>query len=61
MTVVLMALGLVLAVEGLVLALAPTHMRAVLEMLASLSDDRRRLLGLSAVAVGVALVWLTRA
>lgn len=54
-------LGLVAIIEGLVLALAPTHMRAVLEMLASLSDDRRRLLGLSAVAVGVALVWLTRA
>ena len=54
-------LGLVAIIEGLVLALAPTHMRAVLEMLASLSDDRRRLLGLSAVAVGVALGWLTRA
>lgn len=52
------AVGLVFVVEGLVLALAPARMERFLEWLAGLSRDRRRALGLAAVAAGVALVWL---
>lgn len=53
-------LGMVAVVEGLVLALAPGRLGAALEALARLEPDRARLLGLAAVAAGVALVWAGR-
>ncbi len=48
-------------VEGLLMALLPSYLRAALEMIAALDPERRRLLGLLAVTVGVALVWVARA
>lgn len=54
----LFGLGLVAIIEGLVLALAPSHLRAMLEMLARLDVERRRALGLLAVTFGVMLVWI---
>ncbi|PLL11069.1 DUF2065 domain-containing protein [Tabrizicola sp. TH137] len=58
MTWVLLGLGLVLVIEGLALALAPSHIRAVLEFLASLPPDRARLIGLLAMTGGTGLLWL---
>ncbi len=55
-----LALGLVLVVEGLVLALAPSRLEELLAQLARMPRDRRRLAGLAAVAIGVGLVWLAR-
>ena len=55
---ILLALGLVLAVEGLVLALAPRRIEDALRLIASLGLDQRRVIGLVALALGVALVWL---
>jgi uncharacterized protein YjeT (DUF2065 family) len=60
MTWLILAFGLVLVVEGLALALAPSRMEEVLALLARLSRDQRRLIGLGAVALGVALVALSR-
>ncbi|HEY6919846.1 MAG TPA: DUF2065 family protein [Tabrizicola sp.] len=60
MSHVLLALGLVLAVEGLVLALAPRRIEDALRFLASLGLDQRRLIGLAFLALGVLLVWLAR-
>jgi uncharacterized protein YjeT (DUF2065 family) len=57
----LLGLGLVAIVEGLVLALAPGRLREALEMIARMDPERRRMLGLLAVTVGVALVWAARA
>ena len=57
----LLALGFVAIVEGLVMALAPSHLRAVLEMIERMEPERRRTWGLLAVTVGVALVWVARA
>ena len=54
----LLGLGLVLVIEGLALALAPSRIRAVLEFLAALPPDRARLIGLAAMATGTALVAL---
>lgn len=54
----LLGLGLVLVIEGLALALAPSRIRAVLEFLAALPPDRARLIGLAAMAAGTALVAL---
>jgi uncharacterized protein len=61
MNLILWAIGLVLIVEGLVLALAPLRIEEVLRLLAGLSRDRKRAMGLAAVAVGAGLVWLARA
>ena len=57
MSHVILALGLVLAVEGLVLALAPRRIEDALRLIASLGPDQRRVIGLIALALGVALVW----
>ena len=54
-------LGLVLVIEGLVLALAPSRIEDMLATIAALNRDQRRMLGLVAVAAGVGLVALVRA
>jgi uncharacterized protein YjeT (DUF2065 family) len=53
----LLALGLVLVVEGLVWALAPGLIEDLLAALRALSLEERRLAGLAALALGLALVW----
>ncbi|WP_149589932.1 DUF2065 domain-containing protein [Tabrizicola flagellatus] len=60
MSDLLLALGLVLAVEGLVLALAPRRIEDALRMIASFPVDRRRFVGLAALALGVLVVWLVK-
>lgn len=60
MSALLLGLGLVLVIEGLVLALAPLRMEDLLRVLAGLSTEQRRVLGLLAVAAGVGLVLLAR-
>lgn len=60
MSEVVLALGLVLAVEGLVLALAPRRIEDAMRLVAALRIDQRRLIGLGALAAGVGLVWLVR-
>lgn len=59
--ILLTALGFVLVVEGLVLALAPKRLEEVVAFLASLSPDTRRALWLGALALWVLLLWMTRA
>lgn len=61
MATALLALGLVLVVEGLVWAIAPRMIEDLLVALRQLGADQRRLVGLIAVALGVALVWMARA
>jgi uncharacterized protein YjeT (DUF2065 family) len=57
----LLGLGLVAVIEGLALALAPDRIREALDALGRMDPDRRRLLGLLAMTVGIALVWAARA
>lgn len=57
---VLTALGLVAVIEGLALALAPRRLDEVLAALAKMPPETRRVLGLGAIALGVAVVWLAR-
>jgi uncharacterized protein YjeT (DUF2065 family) len=54
---VLMALGLVLMVEGLAYALAPSLVERVLELLRSLPEAVRRQVGLLALVSGLLLIW----
>ena len=56
----LLGLGFVAIVEGLVLALAPGHIERALAFVVAMEPERRRTLGLLAVTLGVALVWLAR-
>lgn len=57
---ILTAIGLVLVVEGLVLALAPARIEDVLAFLRGLSVETRRNLGLGFVAAGVVVIGLAR-
>ena len=56
----LLAVGLVLIVEGLVYALAPSLVDDLLDMLKTLPQETRRLMGLAALALGVLLVWVAK-
>ena len=60
MAELLMALGLVLVIEGLLYALVPGQLKAMMLSFQNLSDDQLRLGGVTAVALGVAVVWLVR-
>jgi hypothetical protein len=60
MSLAVLAVGLVLIVEGLALALAPSRFQDLLAAFAALPRDRRRLVGLVALAAGLVLVWLAR-
>ncbi|KZY30480.1 hypothetical protein A3731_24805 [Roseovarius sp. HI0049] len=55
-----LALGLVLVVEGLVYALAPSLVEQLLAALRALPEDSRRLIGLGSIAVGLVLVWCAK-
>ncbi|MCB1339077.1 MAG: DUF2065 domain-containing protein [Maritimibacter sp.] len=56
----LLGLGLVLVIEGLVFALAPSRLDDLVEAMARLTREQRRAIGLAAVALGVVLVWFAR-
>ena len=56
----LLALGLVLIVEGLVYALAPSLIDQMLVALAALPPEARRLMGLLALIIGLVLVWAAK-
>ncbi|NKB29122.1 MAG: DUF2065 family protein [Rhodobacteraceae bacterium] len=60
MATLLLGAGLVLAFEGLVLALAPRRLEEALQFLLSIPPETRRMLGLAALAGGVLLIWLAR-
>ncbi|CUH52268.1 DUF2065 domain-containing protein [Shimia marina] len=57
----LLALGLVLIVEGLVYALAPSLVEELLAMLRAIPEQQRRLVGLAALAFGLLVVWIAKA
>ena len=56
----LLGAGLVLAIEGLVLALAPSRLDDIMRLLAEIPHETRRMMGLAALAAGVVLIWLAR-
>ncbi len=60
MSIVILAVGLVLAIEGLVFALAPSRLEDVLEMIKKLPLESRRAIGLAGLGLGVFLIWLAK-
>ena len=57
---IFLALGLVLIVEGLVYALAPSLVEQLLAALRNLSEEQRRLMGLFSLALGLILIWCAK-
>lgn len=57
MAIGLLAIGLVLIVEGLAWLLAPSLIEQMLEMLRSLPESGRRQIGALAIVSGLILVW----
>lgn len=54
------ALGLVLVIEGLLLALVPEALRRVVMAMATQSGDALRIGGVISAIIGVGIVWLVR-
>ena len=57
----LMGVAVVLAVEGLVYAVAPAAMQRALASLVAAPPERLRIGGLVAAVIGVALAWALKA
>jgi uncharacterized protein YjeT (DUF2065 family) len=55
---VLAGIGVVLAIEGLLYALAPAAMRRAVASLAEQPEGRLRAGGLAAAVIGIALAWM---
>lgn len=60
MSLILLGLGLVLVIEGLAFALAPSRLQDIVALIAAIPPERRRMIGLVMLAAGVALVWAAR-
>jgi uncharacterized protein YjeT (DUF2065 family) len=54
------ALGLALAVEGIVFAAFPDRVRRAMYEAAHTPSDRMRLVGIVSAVVGLAIVWAVR-
>ena len=57
MATLILAVGLVLSIEGLVFALAPSRLEDLIKIIADTPIETRRAYGLAAIALGVLLVW----
>ncbi|MDQ0348452.1 MULTISPECIES: DUF2065 domain-containing protein [Ancylobacter] len=56
----IVALGLVLVIEGLVLAAAPAAVRRSADAITQLTDSPLRVAGIVGAILGLAIVWLIR-
>ena len=60
MSDLLVALGLVMAIEGTLYALAPGALKGMMRQALELPDQVLRIGGVAALAAGVLVVWLAR-
>ncbi|RAP42869.1 hypothetical protein BYZ73_01430 [Rhodovulum viride] len=60
MDMIVLGLGMALVFEGLVFALAPWRLEQALELIRRIPLETRRAIGLGAVALGTAIVWVAR-
>ncbi len=60
MSDLVLAVGLVLAVEGLIFAAFPDGVRRAMIAAARTPSERMRLVGVASACIGVALVWFVR-
>ena len=57
---IITGIALVLVIEGLVYALAPSLVERLLEALRQMPLEARRMLGLLTLVTGVILLWIVR-
>ncbi|WP_136441415.1 DUF2065 domain-containing protein [Pacificoceanicola onchidii] len=57
---ILMGIGLVLVIEGLVYALAPSLVERLLEALREMPLEARRTLGFLTIVTGLIILWFAR-
>lgn len=60
MSELLVAIGLVLAIEGTLYAVAPQSLKAMMRTVLDMPDAQLRVGGVVALAVGVLVVWFVR-
>lgn len=60
MILIALGVGLVLVIEGLALALAPSRINQVMAAISAMNTDTRRRLGLGMVAAGAGLLLVWR-
>lgn len=60
MTDLLVALGLVMVIEGLLYAVFPAGMKRMMQLLLTLPSEQIRTAGLVFAVIGVGIVWLLR-
>lgn len=60
MTAFLTALGLAVAIEGVLYALFPAQMKRMIASVLMLPEDKIRLIGLFMAVLGVVVVWLIK-
>ena len=60
MSWIILGFGLVLVLEGLAFALAPSRLDQLVAMIAAIPPAKRRVMGVVMVAIGVAMVGLWR-
>ena len=53
-----LAIGLVLIIEGLAYALAPSLIERMLQMMAETPEQARRIMGVLGVVIGLIFVWI---
>lgn len=58
---VIQGIALVLIIEGLAYALAPSLIERMLEAMRDMPLDMRRLIGVSALAAGISMLWILQA
>ncbi|MBO6604011.1 MULTISPECIES: DUF2065 domain-containing protein [Paracoccaceae] len=57
---ILLGIGMVLVIEGLVFALAPSRLEDLMRVLTQIPVETRRLIGFFAIVIGAVLVsWAT--
>ncbi|MBL8569168.1 MAG: DUF2065 domain-containing protein [Phreatobacter sp.] len=56
----IVAIGLVLVIEGLILAAFPNRVRDALETMRLTPDQQLRIVGLIAAVAGLAVIWWMR-
>ena len=53
-----LALGLVLIIEGLAYALAPSFVERMLQVLSEIPENARRSMGALAIVIGLVFLWV---
>ena len=60
MSDLVVAIGLIFAIEGIIFAAFPLRAKRAMAATLDIPDTRLRIAGLAAAIIGVAIVWLVR-